>query len=319
MRYLSPLGLVLLLASVSFAQSGVDLMVRPFPQDAALEMRGEAFRLDDGHIKDGGGEDVKIGMYDLEGRYRLRPGHRVDPRIGFDFTQLNVTGTDLVPDHMTDTAIAFGMGVLDNNGWLGGASIGIGYAGADAFADGNAWYGKFDLAIGKTLSETQEIGIVLDYDGNRSVFRDIPLIGFVYRLRMYDKRLLVAAGFPYTSVEWRPDDHWTLELRWSIPDDVQVFANYKIAEGLGVYASLRRRIESYHWDEIADSHDRLFFEQRRAEVGLTYEPVDRLRAEVAVGYAFSQEFSTGWNSSKTDEVADISDEPYFRVGVQWQY
>jgi hypothetical protein len=129
----------------------------------------------------------------------------------------------------------------------------------------------------------------------------------------------VAAGFPYTSVEWRPDDHWTLELRWSIPDDVQIFANYKIGNGLGAFASLRRRIESYHWDDLPDQDDRLFFEQRRAEVGLSYEPIERLRGELAVGYAFSQEFSSGWSSNETTEVADISDEPYIRIGVQWQY
>jgi hypothetical protein len=38
-----------------------------------------------------------------------------------------------------------------------------------------------------------------------------------------------------------------------------------------------------------------------------------------VGYAFSQEFSSGWSSNETTEVADISDEPYIRIGVQWQY
>jgi len=81
MRITSPLGFAatLLVASLSFAQSGPDLMVRPFPKDNVLEMRGEAFGLDDAHIKKSG-EDFTLGMYDLEGRYRISPGERVDPR-----------------------------------------------------------------------------------------------------------------------------------------------------------------------------------------------------------------------------------------------
>jgi hypothetical protein len=321
MRTPSPLGFLatVLAASMCFAQSGPDLMIRPFPKDNILEMRGEAFGLRSAEVEQTG-DDFRLGIYELEGRYRLAPGKRYDPRIGFDVTHLDIGGDFAgVPSHLTDTAVAVGLGVLDKNGWLGGASIGVGYAGDDPFSDANAWYGKFDLAFGKTLSENAEIGIVIDYDGNRSVYRDLPLPGFAYRLRLYDQRLLMALGFPYTSVEWRPNEHWTLELRWSIPDNVELFANYKIAEGLGVFASLRRRVDSFHWDDLPNANDRLFFEQKRAEVGFTYEPIERLRAELAIGYAFSQEFSTGWNASETDLVGDISDEPYLRVGVQWQY
>jgi hypothetical protein len=320
MRILSSLGFIatVFAASLCLAQSGVDLMVRPFPEGTILEMRGEALGLFSAEVEQTG-DDFNLGIYDLEGRYRLHPGHRVDPRFGFDVTVLDIGGDfNGLPDRLTDTAVAFGMGVLEQNGWLGGASIGIGYAGANTFGDGNAVYGKFDLAIGKQLSENQEIGFVLDYDGNRSVYRDLPLPGFVYRMRLYEKRLLIAAGFPYTSFEWRPDEHWTLELRWNIPDDVSLFVNYQIAEGLGVFASIRRRIDSFHWDEIPNANDRLFFEQRRAEIGISYEPAERLRGELAIGYAFSQEFSTGWNQTETDLVGDISDEPYLRIGLQWQ-
>jgi hypothetical protein len=321
MRITSPLGFVatVLAASWSFAQSGVDLMVRPFPKDNVLEMRGEASGYTDAHIKKSN-EDFSLGIYDLEGRYRLNPGEHVDPRIGFDVTYLNMGGNfNRVPDSLVDTGISFGMGVLDQSGWLGGASFGIGYAGAAPFGDGNAWYGKFDLAFGKKISETQEFGFVIDYDGNRSVYRDIPLPGFVYRLRLTEKHLLIAAGFPYTSVEYKPDDHWTFEVRWLIPDDFDASINYKIDNGLGIFGGVRRRVESFFWDELSDSHDRLFFQQRRAEVGFSWEPIERLRGELAFGYAWDQEFSTGWSNNNTDLVGDVSDEPYVRIGVQWQY
>ena len=320
MRITSSLGFVVALglSSFAFAQSGVDLMVRPFPKDSLVEARGEAFALDDPHFKQTG-EDMSLNIFDAEARYRIKPGERVDPRVGFDFTQINTSGADQVPKHMTDTAIAFGMGVLDQSGWIGGASIGIGYSSANAFNDANALYAKFDLALGKTIDENQEFGLVIDFDGNRSEYRDIPLPGFVYRLRLPDRKLYVVAGFPYSSVEWRPDDKWTLEARWSYPDDVGLFINYKVAKELGVFGSLRRRVETFNWNELSDSTDRLFFEQRRGEVGVSWEPVERLRGELAIGYAFAQEFSTGYNFSNTDLIGDVSDAPYLRLGVQWQY
>ena len=61
------------------------------------------------------------------------------------------------------------------------------------------------------------------------------------------------------------------------------------------------------------------FQQRRAEVGLRWEPRKDFLFSVAGGYAFGQEFSTGFDARDTDLVADVSDEPYLRFGVDIRF
>jgi hypothetical protein len=40
---------------------------------------------------------------------------------------------------------------------------------------------------------------------------------------------------------------------------------------------------------------------------------------VAGGYAFGQEFSTGFDFRDTDKVAEPSDEPYVRMGFEARF
>lgn len=313
------IAVVLLLAPLASAQTGPDLMIRPWPKGDVLETRGEAAILGQGHVKLSD-EDFTLARYSAEGRYRLYPNERADPRLGFEAKYLDIGGHyDVLPGQFSDHSVAFGMGVSDNNGWLAGASIGIGYAGVSPYNDGNGLYGKFDFAIGKTLSENQEIGFVLNYDGNRSVYRDVPLPGFAYRLRLYEQRMLLVVGFPYTSVNYKPDDRWTFEATWSIPDDFRVFVSYRVAPNFNVFARVTDQVDSFFWNDLPNDEDRIFFQQRRAELGLEFEPIEDLRATLAFGYAWDQEFSTGYNASETDLIADTSDEPYLRIGIDWRY
>jgi len=46
---------------------------------------------------------------------------------------------------------------------------------------------------------------------------------------------------------------------------------------------------------------------------------DTFAVTAAAGYAWGQEFSTGFDSRKSDEVADVSDEPYVRFGVEVKF
>lgn len=315
------------LSSVASAQTGPELLIKPFPKDQQIEATASGTYIPDGstdHLAPGGDEfDIDVWQLDVQGRMRLQldpivPA-RAEPRFGFDVTFMDLDTDDpTLPTQLVDTSVAFGMGVLEEHGWIGGITVGIGYAGAGAFDDGNAWYGKADFAIGRTIDETSEIGFVLDYDGNRSFMPDVPLPGFQYRKRL-DPKLLLAVGFPFTSVEWKPIDELQLRLTWTIPDAFNADVTYEISKTLGLFGAYTSRTEAFHWDEIDNSRDRLIFEQRRAEAGVKWSPVEELHVVVAGGYAFGQEFSVGWDSRETDLVTDLSDEPYIRVGLEWRY
>lgn len=276
---------------------------------------------------------------------------QAQPRIGFATHYEALHSSDpVLPDELFDGSVAFGMGVLSAAGWVGGISFGVGHAGADFESDGNALYLQGNAVLGKTFGNGDVFGLVLDYDGNRSFLPDWPLPGFQVRKRL-DRppsprsngqgpssragpdnlaadplapdpeadppRLVLALGVPFTEVEWRPIDDLLLEVAFSIPDSFSARVDWTIlgdrqVSGVGLYASLQRTTESFHWNQLPGS-DRLFHRMSFVEAGLNWRIHDRLELVVAGGYAFNQEFETGWDTRDTVEVAEIDDAPYARA------
>ena len=314
---------VALASSAALAQTGPELLLKPWPKEQLIEVRGDAVLLDQGTDRDG--SDFQIGFYETEGRARVWPDQRADPRFGYNVTYIDVDSeTGVIPSNLVDTSVAIGFGILDYDGWLGGLTIGIGYAGAGAFDDGNAWYGKADFLIGRKLDETSSIGFVLDYDGNRTIYPDIPLPGFLYT-KQFDPTLELGLGFPFSSIRWKPDPvntfdrQLTIEARYQIPDAFDARVDYELLKNFGLFASYAIRQEAFHWDDLANSDRRLLFQQRRVEGGVIWRIFDDAALTVAGGYAFDQEFNVGWDTRDQDRIARPSDEPYLRVGFELRF
>jgi hypothetical protein len=310
----------LALPAPSVAQSGPDLLIQPFKEGTDVEVSGSAAFLESGDAGDADGSGLQLSIYESEGRIRERRENYV-PRFGYELFGIGIDSDNAgLPERLVDASVAAGLGLPNIGDFLGGLTVGVGYAGDTPFGDGNAWYGKATIAFGKKLSEDSDIGIGLDYDGNRTIYPDIPLPGFVYRRRVHRQAILVL-GLPVTSIEWKPDDRLTVEVRYLLVDTFEATLGYRIAGNLNLFGSFERRREAFELDELqgGDSHDRLLFEQRRAELGLRWEPREDVSVLVAGGYAFGQEFSVGFDVRDTDDIAEPSDEPYVRVGVEARF
>jgi hypothetical protein len=305
-----------MLAPLAWAQTGPDLLIKPWDTGQILETQADAAVLAEGSTKNS--EDFNLSFYDFSGRYRVLREHRADPRFGWNFTKIRTSGDPALPNDLIDTSVGFSTGIADWNGWLAGISLGVGYAGAGAFDDGNAWYGKADLAFGRTIDNNSSIGIVIDYDGNRTFMPDVPLPGFAYTMRLDDKTS-VQIGFPYTSIEYKFNEQLTLMAEFYVPDSLTARVDYTIVKGLGVFAEYASRQEAFHWDELSSGNDRVIYDSRRAEAGVRWTPVEWLDLIVAGGYAFSQEFNVGFDTRDQDRIARPSDEAYVRFGFELWY
>jgi len=312
--------MIVLGCSTVWGQTGADLLIKPWSDDvSAIEARGDALVLSQGYVRKSD-DDFTLSKYEAEGRFRIIPGEVISPRVGFDFKFFDIGGhSSVLPNQLTDESVALGAGILEKNGWIFAVKGGVGYAGSSPFSDGNAFYGLFDFVVGHEIDKNSQIGFVLDYDGNRSNYRDIPLPGFAYRFWTYKHQIQLAIGFPYNSIEFHPTTNTTFEAVYSIPDDLRIFASYEFIPHWSVFGSVSRTIDTFYSDATKDVTDRLFFQQRRAEMGVQFSPVKNLDFRLAAGYAWDQEFSVGFSASNTDLVADISDEPYIRAGVVWKY
>lgn len=310
----------IVIAAPVLAQTNSALLIAPFPKEQLVHAEAGALFMEGGHIAESGvDEDFRLSMYGSVGRFRLNPGQLESPRVGYKFTYLDLDSSfGGLPDQLLDQSVAIGFPIAKFDEWILGASIGAGYAGDSFFGDGDAYYGLASLAAFKQLDETSVFVLVLDYDGNRTFLPDVPLPGVAYIKRIADK-LELTAGAPFSSIRWKATDQLTIELGFYIPEDLRLDIGYEFIPHWTAFGRVRQQRDAFFIDGLVENHDRILFEQRRAEAGIRFEPSDAFNADIALGYAWHGEFSEGFDSRDTNEIADISDEPYIRAGFELRY
>lgn len=318
-------SIVSALTSIASAETGADLLLKVFPEKKNYTLNLDATYIFPGEEDDHAREDFQLSTYTGSGAMRLTldsilPGiDKSQPRAGFDFTVLDVDDeAEVIPDNLTDMSVGVGFGVLSYKGWLGGVWLGVGYAGENVFNDGNALYGKAGLGLGYEIDKKSSLGFFLDYDGNRTFMPDVPIPGGIYR-RFLTNELQMGVGFPFSDILWTPNDQWEFKLTYSIPDSFDIEANYFITKSIGVFGSFNSTANAFHVNSLDDGDDRLLAFESRVELGLKASINHTVSFVVAGGYAFDRKFEVGWDSRDTEEIADVSDEPYVRVALEARF
>lgn len=270
------------------------------------------------------GADVDLSIFDAQGRVRLDPDSSYNPTIGFSFTQFNLGTSDAaLPDRLVDLSIAFGgsLGEVELGDALGtwqmGYTLGLGYAGTSPFNDGHAWYGKATLYGIKPIDKDTRWLVAVSYDGHRSFLPDVPLPAVTYFGRL-NETTTFGLGFPYSTLTWKPDDHWTIDLKSTLFISFSGQVTYAVNDELSLFASYKRRTDAFVTSGLPDNR-RLIFSQDRAELGLRYAINERAALTVAGGYAFSQEFDVGYDVRDPAGLRDLDDSAYIRAGVELRF
>jgi hypothetical protein len=312
-----PVYAVVVLVSLTFpaaalAQTGPALLLKPLlSEEETWESRGDALFLSSAEAE---GVDFDMSVVEVSGRFREQR-ERFIPRIGWDLAYYSLrSDTPTLDQDLLDTSVAVGLELGEYYNFRSGLTVGVGYAGNAPFGEGDAYYAKATLVLGKKLHRRTDLALVIDYDGNRTVFPDIPLPGIVYR-HEFDPRLSYVIGVPLSSVTWRPSEQWLIELTWNLVDRIDARVEYKLFKEATIFANVERREEGFTVDGLADN-DRLLFEQKRAEVGVRVQPWEHTSFLLAGGYAFGSDFSIGFDQRDSEKLADISDEYYFRAGFE---
>ena len=311
-------------ASVSFAQTGPRLLLEPLPKGQNYQLNTEAAWFERSDL-DNTSNDLGMMTYEASGRARFELGaitqtiQRAQPRIGFDLFAMDLFNDDaLLPGQFTDVSVGASFGILSQDKWVAGIALGVGFASANAFQDANGLYIKADLAVGYTIDERQTFGLVLTYDGNRSIFPDIPLPGFQYTNR-YSDELTFSIGFPFTGLTYKPDDKWTFEVTFAIPDNFAGKIDYGFTKEFGAFVQLTNKNVAFKWNELEDSTDRVIFSQSRAELGLRGTINEKASFVIAGGYAFNQEFEAGFDSRDADTIAKLDPSLFGRLGFELRF
>lgn len=307
---------ILTAASPVLAQNAATALFRPMPEDRAYDFSANYWGQSEGESEQTD-MDTRLSSYHATGRFLLDPADLGSPTAAVSWNQLNTHSSDpALPDELVDVSAAGSITRQLDDDWLLSFTAGGGFAGDNAFADGSAFYGLANITAIHSLGEDRGYMLILDYNGNRSVLPDVPLPGFVYFDRLNDE-VTYSIGLP-GSITWTPDSATTVKAVIT-PGGVTGSIEHELDDQLALFGRFGNTVRSFHIDSD-DSNRRLFFKQNRVEGGLAWtgaqgDSFPGLQFIVAVGYAFDQEFSRGWDTRDDDTIRDISDEPYVRVGV----
>jgi hypothetical protein len=300
------------------AQTDAELLFRPWRGDRVAEGRADGFFFPDSDWDSGDGQ-TDVAEERIEGRWRLSKMEPLAPTVGYTFKGLTLNdSTHRLPDQFVDTAVA-GAAPFAHWGENGGlaALIGVGYAGDDPFGNGRGWYGKAALFAATKLDEKSSLLFILDYDGNRNTYPDVPIPGVAYSFE-WEYHLSFVVGFPYSSLSWTPNEHVEIRGKFLVPDELAGTAIYHFNKKFAVYASYEDEIEAFDMSGLPDN-TRIFYFERRAEAGIRISPSSWSSIIVAGGYAFNRKFETGFDVRDADRFDKLSQEPYLRVGFEVAY
>jgi hypothetical protein len=319
----SVLGLVLLALTVlplleepARAETRAGLMLKPMPRGKNAELRVEINQYLEGRTD--AGLDYDMRLFATRGRVRLSPKlARRSPLLGWDVLFIDTDTVDpRVPDSLTETAVAMGVGIPVDD-WILNITAGVGFAGDKPF-NGRGWYGLGSVSTSRQLGERDRLQLGIDFDGNRPIFPDAPLPVIVW-MRRWSPELRTSLGFPFLGITWEPAPWFTLEFR-GIPGIFQSGSlAFHLNEKWDIFLRYRGANFRFFIDDFPNDHRRLFYTEERAEFGIAAKPGERWEIRFAVGWAFDREYAVGWDVRDTETFTAIDDAVFFELTVAFVF
>src|SRR5262249_49087010 len=152
-----------------------------------------------------------------------------------------------------------------------------------------------------------------DYDGNRTLFPDVPLPHVVYA-REVSERFSFVVGFPTSSISWKPSKGLDVELSWDAPLSFDATIEQAFGNGFRVFGAYHDSTQACHLESLPEDR-RLFYNAHRLEAGVRYDISVGWSASAAVGYGFGQSLKTGFDERGWTALAHLPDRPYLRLGA----
>lgn len=301
------------------AQTGAGLVLRPWrSENEPGQLQARAVFVSKGHTKN---TDAKFQMrhYNASGRWRPEVGRDHTTSFGAELDYFNLTSTDpAIPERLMDQSVA-GAFLLTDPGehrslWL---VVGVGYAGGNPFGDDQAVYGMADLIYREPIDATSAWQLVFNYDGNRTIFPDVPLPALAYE-RQASETLGYTIGLPASGISWKPAERWTVRATYLVPVTASAVVEYDLGGGWSMVGQFEDTTHAFTIDGDQD-HRRLFLQQQRLEAGVRLRSDQRVDLTLAGGYSFAGEFNRGFDVRGLDDVAEFSDEPYLRLAVDFHF
>lgn len=311
--------LSLVLTSPASAQTAPSLLIEPWPDSPILAQTfDEVSFIHRGEVEQDD-SDLAVFSWDSFGRVRL-DRHAAQPDLVVGYRYLNVAVDadrgDLDGSY-NDLAIAGGLRLGEWRGWDVSLIAGGGSANDDHWRLGDAPHGIGTLHLSRRLAAGEQLHLGVSYDGNRAILPDVPL-PYVSYVHAADPKLLYILGLPVSGLTWKPDDRWSVSLRYTAPTNVTADVRCRLTRTWSLFGVYENKLDAFHEHDAAHDGHRLFYERDLAMLGVRYEhPMADVR--LGAGYVFEQQFSRGWDTRQADTVADVDNRPMLMLTVHGSF
>jgi hypothetical protein len=255
---------------------------------------------------DGEGGKLSTFHWDSSGRIRF-DRQDGDPAVWMGYRLLTIgSSADLerLDRDFTDLALAFAAAPGPRGLTF---AAGAGTANDGLFADGSTWYG-----VGHLEQTFDDAHVGISYDGNRSLWRGIPL-PYASWTWSPDPTLRLTLGTLSSSLRWTALDGITVNARWDFPGNGMLRIERELGAGFSLFAEGGRRTDGFH--ERDRDLSRLFYTLNTAEVGIRWR-ASWLDLSLSGGWAFGQRWSEGTGLDNLERVAAPEDRPFVALFIQ---
>ncbi len=314
-----PLALIVLvfLVSTARAQTGPALLQKTWDPDQWFDSSTDALFEAGAHTDSGpnADPDIRISEYESQGGVQVIPNNVASTRIGYSVLDYDVVSHNpILPRNLLDARVGFVQPILKVNEWFVAIDGAVGSAGNKPFSDSEAIYGTGDIIVGRQFHKTGYLFVGIDYNGNRTFLPDTPIPGFAYA-DTYNDYCTYVIGLPYTSITFNPLKGLQVEGGFTLVDTLEANIGYQFTKSWAVFGQYSDLLSPFHIDDTSPDR-RMFFQTRQVEVGMRWNQSKRIRFSVSGGWAFDQEFSTGWDSRNLTPVQHVSDGPFARFRLE---
>ncbi|QQE10264.1 hypothetical protein JD969_12205 [Planctomycetota bacterium] len=309
LRFLSTF-LLLSLFSIStlHAQTGPQLYLIPFPEDTEVQSRNGAFSIF-GNNTD---SDQAIDIFYLwsDARGKLDKLNLPQIHLGYELHTLLIDSpSNVIPDALYNynLGLSYEFGEIFTN-WDLALTAGIGTANDGHFSNLQSYYGMGTLMLNYHLSPTQQVSVGVSFDGNRDIFPDVPL-PFIQYYHFVSPQFQYVLGF-YNQLNWKPNEQFQIKGGAGIMLGGQVIgadvrASYFPTKNFELFLNFDNSTEGFFQNN--QGRTRLFYMYNIAGGGFAWNITKKIQFEAGAGFAFGQQFATGFDFRNLNTVVRPDD------------
>ena len=291
------------------AQTGPDLLIKPWADHQAFDTSTDAVLETSLPSREDHANDIRLSSYHAFGRFRVLPDERATPTLGYDVSYFDINTADpVLPNHLWNTTFGFSQPVAELQKWFVVLDGAAGYAGDTPYSDPHALFFAGDVIVGRKFSEDKAFIVALNYDGNRTFLPDVPLPGFAYADR-YNEHFTYIIGAPFNSITYEPVNGLQFNLGWELIETFSAKVSWEFLKHYSFFGDYTDRLSAFHLSNLPADR-RLFLQEHRVEAGFRYNPTPLIKFSIGGGWAFGQEFSTGYEAYKSQPLRHLRDGPF---------